>query len=189
MKYFDSCRKMNRKKWPFFIALFFIFAIGCMPASATLEQGIDRLNKMWSEIQMIEEQLAKKALEAKGKDILLIKDLTELKQQIEVLGEALNLSLDEQEPIRNKMRRKVLEGRLDLLQYSLGVEEVRDSEQKLTFLQNEYLQTLGISDISYEDLEFSRYVSRIGKDKISEADMLPFFEKKLMEEFTEGSLA
>jgi hypothetical protein len=155
-------------------------------ASANLKQEIELLNKLSSEIQMMEEELAKKMSQAKEKDLPLVEDLAELRQQIEFLREKLNLRLDEQEPVKTRMRRKALQRRLDLLEYSLGEEKVRNSEEKLTFWQTKYLQALGIPDISYEDLEFSQYISRTEKDKLSEADMMPYFEKGLIEEFTQS---
>jgi len=179
---------MNRRKGFLFILLFLILGVSFTPASANLEQEIDFLNKMWSEIQIMEEQLVKKISPAKEKDLSLVEDLAELRQQIDVLKEELNLSLDEQEPTKKRMRRKALQQRLDLIEYSLGIEKVRDIEEKLSFLQEEYLEALGIADISYEDVDFSQYINRIGKDKFSEADMMPYFEKELIEEFTRSGI-
>ncbi len=177
---------MNGKVEFLFIFLFLIFAVECIPASANLKQEIELLNKLSSEIQIMEHQLAKKISQAKEKDLFLVEDLAELRQQIVALKEKLNLRLDEQEPIKTRMGRKALQRRLDLLGYSLGTEKVRNSEEKLAFWQSEYLQALAIPDISYEDVEFSQYISRKGKDKLSEADMMPYFEKRLIEEFTQS---
>jgi len=179
---------MNSKIEFLFIFLFLTFIMHFIPASANLKQEIELLNKLRSEIQMMEQQLAKKISQAKEKDLRLVEDLAELRQKIEVVKEKLNLRLDGQEPIRVRMRRKALQGRLNLLEYSLGEEKVRNSEEKLAFWQSEYLQALGIPDISYEDLEFSQYISRIEKDKLSEADMMPYFEKRLIEEFTQSGV-
>lgn len=55
-----------------FIFLFLIFVIDFIPASANLEQEIELLNKMSSEIQMMEEKLAKKISQAKEKDLSLV---------------------------------------------------------------------------------------------------------------------
>jgi len=167
-----------------FIVLLLFFAMGFTPASANLERDIELLNRMRSEIQMMEQELEKKISEARKKGLPLVENLTELKQQIEALGEKLNLRLDEQEAIKTRMRKKALQRRLYLLEYTLGEEAVENSEEKLTFLQSKYLQALAIPDISYEDAEFSQYITRIGKDKLSEADMMPYFEKRLIEEFT-----
>ena len=179
---------MNSKVEFLFIFLFLIFAVEFIPASANLKQEIELLNKLSSEIQMMEEELTRKISQVKEKDLPLVKDLAELRQQIELLKEKLNLRLDEQEPIKTRMRRKALQRRLDLLEYSLGTEKVETSEEKLTFWQSEYLQALAIPDISYEDVEFSQYISRLEKDKLSEADMMPYFEKRLIEEFTQSGV-
>lgn len=177
-----------KSKKVFFIVLFLIFVMGFIPASANLKQDIELLNKMWSEIQMMEQELAKKISQVKEKDLSLVEDLAELRQQIEVVKEELNLRLDEQESIKTSMRRKALQRRLNILEYSLGEEKVRNSKEELAFWQSEYLQALAIPDISYEDLEFSQYISRLEKDKLSEADMMPYFGKKLIEEFTQSGV-
>ena len=166
-----------KSKKVFFIVLFLIFTMNFIPASANLKQDIELLNKMWSEIQMMEEELAKKISQAKEKDLSLVEDLAELRQQIEALKEELNLKLDEQEPVKKRTRREALQRSLDLLEHRLGIEKVKDIEEKLSFLQEEYLKALGIPDVSCEDIELSLYITGTGKDKLSEADMMPYFEK------------
>ena len=103
-----------KSKKVFFIVLFLILLINFTPASANLKQEIELLNKMWSEIQMMEEELAKKIPQAKEKDFFLVEDLAELRQQIEVVKEELNLRLDEQESMKTSMRRKALQRRLNI---------------------------------------------------------------------------
>lgn len=179
---------MNSKVESLFVFLFLIFTIDFMPASANVKQEIELLNKMGSEIQMMGEELNKKISQAKEKDLPLVEDLAELRQKIKLLKEKLNSRLDEQEPVKTRMRRKALEQTLDLLEYSLGEENVRESEEKLIFWQSQYLQALGIPEISHEDVEFSQYISRIETGKISEADMMRYFEKSLIEEFTQSGV-
>lgn len=179
---------MNKKKGVFFIFLFLILLINFTPASANLEQDIELLNNMWSEIQIMEEQLAKTISQAKEKDLFLVEDLAELRQQIETLKEELNLKLDEQEPVKKRTRREALQRSLYLLEYRLGIEKVKDIEEKLSFLQEEYLKALDIPDVSCEDVELSLYITGTGKDKLSEADMMPYFEKELIEEFTRSGV-
>ena len=57
---------MNSKLKFLFIFLFLIFVIDFIPASANLKQDIELLNKMLSEIQMMEERLAKKISQAEA---------------------------------------------------------------------------------------------------------------------------
>jgi len=75
-----------KSKKVFFIVLFLIFTMNFIPASANLKRDIELLNKMWSEIQMMEEELVKKIPQAKEKDLFLVEDLAELRQQIEKKG-------------------------------------------------------------------------------------------------------
>ena len=63
---------MNSKLKFLFIFLFLIFVIDFIPASANLKQDIELLNKMSSEIQMMEEKLAKKISQAKEKGLFLV---------------------------------------------------------------------------------------------------------------------
>ena len=179
---------MNKKKGVFSIFLFLILLINFTPASANLEQDIELLNNMWSEIQIMEEQLANRISQAKEKDLSLVEDLAELRQQIEALKEELNLKLDEQEPVKKRTRREALQGSLDLLEHRLGIEKVKDIEEELSFLQEVYLETLGIPDVSSGDVELSLYITGIGKDEISEADIMPYFEKELIEQFTRSGI-
>lgn len=179
---------MNKKKGVFSIFLFLILLINFTPASANLEQDIELLNNMRLEVQIMEEQLAKTISQAKEKDLSLVEDLAELRQQIEALKEELNLKLDEQEPVKKKTRREALQGSLDLLEHRLGIEKVKDIEEELSFLQEEYLEILGIPDVSSGDVELSLYITGIGKDEISEADIMPYFEKELIEEFTRSGI-
>ena len=85
---------MNKKKGVFFIFLFLVLLINYTPASANFEQDIELLNNMWSEIQIMEEHLAKTISQAKEKDLSLVEDLAELRQQIEALKKELNLKID-----------------------------------------------------------------------------------------------
>ncbi len=179
---------MNKRKGLFSIFLFLILLTNFTPASANFEQDIELLNNMWSEIQTMEEQLAMKISRAEEKGLSLVKDLAELRQQIEALKKELNLKLDEQEPVKKRTRREALQRSLDLLEYRLGIEEAKNIEKNLSFLQEEYLQALGIPDVSSEDVELSLYITGIGKDEISEADMMPYFEKELIEEFTRSGI-
>lgn len=72
---------------------------------------------------------------------------------------------------------------MDLLKCKWGQDEIKNTEKKLSSLQAGYLQTLGIPDTSYDEVQFSRYVSRKGERKLSEADILPYFKRILIEEF------
>lgn len=177
---------MNKKgSFLLILPLFLIFTV---PASANLKKDIKLLSQIRSEIHLMEENLAEKTFLAKEKDLPLVEDLSKIRQQIKTLKEKLNLRLDEQESIKKRMRREALQRRLNLLEYKLGIEKVKNIEKELSFLQSGYMQALSMPGISYDDVEFSQYIGRKGKKKLSEADIIPYFGKKLIKKFTQNGV-
>lgn len=176
---------MNKRGGFLLILLFLIFTV---PAYADLKKDIKLLSEMKIEVHLMEEKLAEKALLAKEKDLPLIGDLSKIRQQIKTLKEKLNLRLDEQEPIKKRMRRQALQRRLNFLEYRLGIEKVKNIEKELSFLESSYIKALGIPNISYDDVEFSQYIGKKGKKELSEADIIPYFGEKLIRKFTQNGI-
>jgi len=155
---------------------------------ADLQKEINLLEKMQLQIDMMERELFEKISLAREKNISVVEDPDRIREKIDVLRKKLNLKLDELEPLRKRMRRKTLQDKLNLLEYEIGRERLKNIDKEISTLQKRYIEALDMTDISYGDVEFALYISEKGKDNFSEADIIPYFEKKLLREFVKNNV-
>lgn len=164
------------------------FCWGFIPLYADLQKEINLLEKMQLQIDMMERELFEKISLAREKNISVVEDPDRIREKIDVLRKKLNLKLDELEPLRKRMRRKTLQDKLNLLEYEIGRERLKNIDKEISTLQKRYIEALDMTDISYGDVEFALYISEKGKDNFSEADIIPYFEKKLLREFVKNNV-
>lgn len=146
------------------------------------------LDEMRSRIHTIEQELVETKALARKRCLPLVQDPNRIREQIRTVEKKLNLKLDEREPEKNQERRRTLQRRLALLESRLGEERIKNIEEELSFLQDNYLQALRIPGTSYDDVQFSRYIRKKGEKKLSEADILPYFARILTEEFIRANV-